>query len=119
MMLYTGYYYYCKDHELPLPDISRVCKHPELSTPDKALCTQYSGLFQSAYEYMAEMKAITDSVSNEEVKIEQVLANIVVECTLRVAADESNMSINTLKQLKVGGNRRNVHDDTTVVVMFI
>lgn len=45
-------------------------------------------------------------------------ANRVVERTLEMAAKESNMSIEDLKRLPEGNQRRSRHDDTTAVVIY-
>ena len=46
-------------------------------------------------------------------------ASLLVETALVVAASESNLSIEKLKSLPAGRERRSRHDDTTAIVMFL
>ena len=46
-------------------------------------------------------------------------ASLLVETALVIAAKESNLSIEKLKSLPPGRERRCRHDDTTAMVMFL
>lgn len=55
----------------------------------------------------------------KEGKNEEKIASELVEEALKIAARESGMSFETLKQLPKGRQRRSHHDDTTAVVLFL
>ncbi len=49
---------------------------------------------------------------------ETEVAKKLVERALEIAASESGMSLQDLRQLPPGRSRRSRHDDTTAVVMY-
>lgn len=79
---------------------------------------RYEGLFREAYQYILK-QAQHKNVDTELFGIESIAANVLGQITLDLAARESGLTIDTLKGLPEGGKRRSVHDDTTVVVMYI
>lgn len=84
---------------------------------------QYEALFRDMYKF-ADQRNHSDSGSSGNgggVTAESIAANMLVEVTLRKAAAEAGLpgGVEQLKALPPGTRRRSVHDDTTVVVMYM
>ena len=79
---------------------------------------QYTGLFTEGYQYVLSQDEHREVAARTH-GVESLAANILGQITLQLAARESGMTIDELKSLPVGSRRRGVHDDTTVVVMYI
>ena len=78
------------------------------------LFPEYQKLYDSAYKYIE-----WGNHDDTNITVESLAANIIVEITLRKAAAAHGITVEELKQLPVGPRRRNIHDDTTVVVMYL
>ena len=69
-------------------------------------------------ECIQQQQSNTAKTVTTKQSIEKVAAEVLVEATLRRAAQECGMTYEALLSLPPGKHRRSRHDDTTAVVMF-
>jgi pyruvate dehydrogenase phosphatase len=87
--------------------------HLTLTPKDRFLILASDGL----WDYLTDEEAV-EIVSTHYKETPELVAQILIQRALEVAAMESEMSVQQLLSLPAGRERRRRHDDTTAVVLY-
>lgn len=101
-----------------VPDVHHINVRP----CDKFLVLATDGV----WDFLSDQEVVdivTENIKTNEKKgtlsIGQSAAEAVVKKTLDRAASECRMTVQELTNIPQGSRRRNMHDDTTVVILFL
>ncbi len=107
-------YWYSKKTGIVIPLLKNKTNYDNFSKAEQHIYDLYANTFSLLYNMLQNGADLQPTLSD----IYMSAAKAVVLVTLQVAAKESNLTLDQLLKLR-DGHRRHIHDDTTVVVMYL